>query len=161
MIPGSGMKAIEAFVKKARNALSVVHEGKADEISKLSDDESSGELAPLSAHTPGGSVASASWGAITETRPSSQRQPNDMAAMLDRPWEEFLVLPGFAANELYLAKVKTIREAIIASQSGDLLSVSQFGEHSLHELRWAIRRIDQQLVSLCLEQSSSTVTYWT
>ena len=65
------------------------------------------------------------------------------------------MLPGFVANGLHRAGLKTLREVIVSSQSSELLTVRGFGDHAMRSLRWAIKRLKPELVSLCLGQLSS------
>jgi len=154
--PGSGTKAIEALIKKARQAVSVANEGRTDSSSPGLD------LGDPSEHTVRVSEHSVGSKATIETETDSQCQLDEMRAILDRPWDELLVLPGFVTNGLHRAGLKTLREVIVASQGSTLLTVRGFGGHALRSLRWAIRRLKPQLISLCLGQlpsptSSSTI----
>lgn len=75
--------------------------------------------------------------------------------MLNRPWEEFLVLSSRVAHGLHQAQVKTLQEAIVASQGDELLTLRNFGTRSLCDLRQEVARLKPQLVPLCLELPSS------
>src|SRR5207244_6921714 len=69
-------------------------------------------------------------------------QPDEIATILDRPWDEFLVLPVRVAHGLHNAKIKTLREAIVASKDDQLLELKNFGRKSLNDLRQAIHELE-------------------
>src|SRR2546427_2112341 len=213
--PGSGTKTIEALIKKARHALSVSNEGRADsptpglgfvspsdgidrvpedsadsqcesgvEVKKTLGIETLGERerdtvsvgnnndeAPANANSWTGLGAEvcpsnqpnklapmsdrSSEESIEEIAVDSRCPTDEMIATLDQPWDEVLVLPGFVANGLHRAGLKTLREVITSSQGSELLTVRGFGNHAMRSLRWAIRKLKPELVSLCLGQPAS------
>lgn len=179
--PGSGLKTIEALIKKARHALSVSDEGRADSptpglgfgspsdgidrvpegsadsqcesrvevkkilgIETLSERErdtvsvgNNNDEAPVNANSwtglgaevclPNQPNALASMSdrssdeSVEEIAADSRCPTNEMVAILDQPWDEVLVLPGFVANGLHRAGLKTLGEVIVSSQGSELL----------------------------------------
>ena len=69
-------------------------------------------------------------------------QPGEIADILDQLWDEFLVLPIRATHGLRNAKIKTLREAIVASKDNQLLELRNFGKKSLNDLRQAIDALE-------------------
>ena len=72
---------------------------------------------------------------------SSYEQSEEMVIMLDRPWDECLMLSIRTVNGLRKAQVKTLREVIIASQGSELLKLRNFGKESLNDLRRALEKL--------------------
>ena len=178
--PGSGTKAIEALIKKARHALSVANEGRADSSSPgLGFGSPSDHTVATLKTVPGVGVmkiresealieraqdaisvgsddeetsASDSSEVVLGAKVRPPEQLDEIAAILDRPWDEFLALSVRVAHGLHNAKIKTLGEAIVASQDNQLLKQRNFGKKSLNDLRQAIDELEPGLQEASWQQ---------